>query len=651
MQRELGLERVVKLASNEGPFPPFPAALEAIERVAHELNRYPDGGVWAVRAALAERHGVAFEEVVVGSGADGVIDLLSQATLDPGDEIVCGWPSFPSYVLDAAKLGAVSKKVPLRNHTYDLDALLDGDRAAHEARLRLPSEQPDGHVERPRTSSRAFFDRVPEHVLVVLDQAYFEYIDDPDYADGIEDHFKEGRRVVVLRTFSKIYGLAGLRIGYGIAPADVVAATSKVRRAFDVTATAQAAALASIGDDAEIARRRAENARGRAQLEGVLREHGLEPAGPAFGNFLFADVGGGRALFEQLLRQGVIVRPLDGFGAPGAIRVSVGTHGRERVLRRAHWATSFRAYRPEPVTLLPCGGVVGRPSARQLAPLGLAGFRLLFLSTLGSSIGTLLAAIALAIDVKDRTNSGLWVGAVLVVEFLPTILVGLTLGPLLDRLERRRLMVVADLLRAAVFATLPFATSAGGDRRPRTRRRPRDRLLPPGGLRRRPEPRAGVSARQRQRALADGRERELGGRPDPRRPAHRRRGAACGVLDQCRLVPHLCGPRRAHPGAVASEHHGAHARALDGSEGRLLRGTALAPAPCRAARMGPGLARRAARSASARCSWRRTRCTQGTSATACSTAESAAASCSGASGAVRSSSATASPVHTDRGLR
>src|SRR5206468_4402666 len=121
---------------------------------------------------------------------------------------------------------------------------------------------------------------------------------------------------------------------------------------------------------------------------------------------------------------------------------------------RPHWATSFRAYRPEPVTLLPCGGVVGRPSARQLAPLGLAGFRLLFLSTLGSSIGTFLAAIALAIDVKDRTNSGLWVGAVLIVEFLPTIFVGLTLGPLLDRLERRSLMVGADLVRAAVFCAL-----------------------------------------------------------------------------------------------------------------------------------------------------------------------------------------------------
>ena len=170
-------------------------------------------------------------------------------------------------------------------------------------------------------------------MLVVLDQAYFEYIDDPDYADGIEEHFKAGRRVIVLRTFSKIYGLAGLRVGYGIGPADVVAATSKVRRAFDVTATAQAAALASIGDDAELARRRAANAAGRAQLDGVFREHGLEPAGPALGNFLFAEVGDGRAVFEQLLRQGVIVRPCGGFGAPGAIRVSVG-HGRgERDLR------------------------------------------------------------------------------------------------------------------------------------------------------------------------------------------------------------------------------------------------------------------------------------------------------------------------------
>jgi histidinol-phosphate aminotransferase len=322
VQRELGLERVVKLASNEGPFPPFPAALEAIERSARDLNRYPDGGVWALRSALADRHGVSFDEVVVGGGADGVIDLLSQATLDPGDEIVCGWPSFPSYVLDAAKLGATSVKVPLREHTYDLDAL----HAAITARTKLVyvchPNNPTGTAN-GRSELAAFLDRVPAHVLVVLDQAYFEYIDDPDYADGIE-HFREGRRVVVLRTFSKIYGLAGLRVGYGIAPADVVAATSKVRRAFDVTATAQAAALASIGDDDEIARRRAQNAEGRTRLAAILAEHDLGSP-PSLGNFVYSEVGDGRAFFEQLLRQGVIVRPLAGFGAPAAIRVSVGT--------------------------------------------------------------------------------------------------------------------------------------------------------------------------------------------------------------------------------------------------------------------------------------------------------------------------------------
>ncbi|HXY80328.1 MAG TPA: histidinol-phosphate transaminase [Gaiellaceae bacterium] len=324
VQRELGLERIVKLASNEGPYPPFPAAVEAIDRAARDLNRYPDGGVYALRSALAELHGVAFEEIVVGAGADGVIDLLSQATLEPGDEIVCGWPSFPSYVLDAAKLGAVARKVPLADWTYDLDGLL----AAVGPRTKLVyvchPNNPTGTAN-GRDELAAFLDRVPDHVLVVLDQAYFEYIDDPDYADGIVDHFVRGRRIVVLRTFSKIYGLAGLRVGYGVAPSDVVAATSKVRRAFDVSATAQAAALASIGDDAEIARRRATNAEGRTQLEAVLREHALDPVGPALGNFLFAEVGDGRSMFEQLLRCGVIVRPLGGFGAPEAIRVTVGT--------------------------------------------------------------------------------------------------------------------------------------------------------------------------------------------------------------------------------------------------------------------------------------------------------------------------------------
>ncbi|HET7572937.1 MAG TPA: histidinol-phosphate transaminase [Gaiellaceae bacterium] len=323
VQRELGLDRVVKLASNEGPFPPFPEAIEAMRRAAADLNRYPDGGVYALRAALAERHGVRLEEVVVGAGADGVIDLLSQATLDPGDEIVCGWPSFPSYVLDALKLGAVPRRVPLRDDAYDLDALLDAIGPRTKLVYVCHPNNPTGTAN-GRDELLGFLDRLPEHVLCVLDQAYFEYIDDPDYADGMQ-LYREGRRVAVLRTFSKIYGLAGERVGYGVAPADVVAATSKVRRAFDVTATAQAAALASLDGAAELARRRELNRAGRDRLEEILRGHGLRPAGPARGNFLYVEVGDGAGIFERLLRAGVIVRPLAGFGAPGAIRVSVGT--------------------------------------------------------------------------------------------------------------------------------------------------------------------------------------------------------------------------------------------------------------------------------------------------------------------------------------
>jgi histidinol-phosphate aminotransferase len=333
VQRELGLERVVKLASNEGPFPPFPAALEAMERASQELNRYPDGGVWALRAALAERHGVAFEELIVGAGADGIIDLLAQATLDPGDEVVCGWPSFPSYVLTAAKLAATVQRVPCREHLYDLDALLEAIGPRTKLVYVCHPNNPTGTAN-GRAELLGFLDRLPEHVLCVLDQAYREYIDDPDYVDGL-DLFREGRRLVVLRTFSKIYGLAGLRIGWAVAPPDVVTATSKVRRAFEVAETAQAGALASLDDAEEIARRRELNESGRDRLAEILRACALEPVEPSLGNFLFIPVGNGRELFERLLREGVIVRPLDGFGAPEAIRVSVGNPEENEFFARA----------------------------------------------------------------------------------------------------------------------------------------------------------------------------------------------------------------------------------------------------------------------------------------------------------------------------
>jgi histidinol-phosphate aminotransferase len=325
VQRELGLARVVKLASNEGPWGPFPAALEALDRCAGSLNRYPDGGAFHLRNAIAERHGVEPANVVTGAGADAIIGHLSVATLDPGDEVVTAWPSFISYALDALKLGAVPQKVPLVDDHYDLDALLEAIGPRTKLVYIATPNNPTGTMT-TREQLDAYFDRVPEHVLTVLDQAYFEYIDRPDYPDGVAEYLGRGHRVLVLRTFSKIYGLAGLRVGYGVGPPDVIQAIGKTRRAFDVGTPAQVAALASMDGTVERTDPRRLTAEGRASLEQTLREHGLEPAGPAVANFLFVEVGGDApALFDALLRQGAIVRPLGGFGAPGALRITVGT--------------------------------------------------------------------------------------------------------------------------------------------------------------------------------------------------------------------------------------------------------------------------------------------------------------------------------------
>jgi histidinol-phosphate aminotransferase len=334
VQRELGLERVVKLASNEGPFGPFPAAREALERAAGELNRYPDGGSYRLHAALADRHGVDFTQVCVGAGADGCIDMVSQAVLDPGDAIVCGWPSFPSYVIYARKQGAETTLVELADHRYDLDALLGAIGPATKIVYICHPNNPTGTMN-PTGELDAFLDRVPEHVLTVIDQAYFEYIDRDDYPDAIDRYSRAGRRVLVLRTFSKIYGLAGLRVGYAVGPPDVCAAMAKVRRPFDLTTPAQVAAIASIGDADELARRRQANRAGLEQLETLLREHGLDPV-PSVGNFVYVDTGAdATVLFDQLLHEGVIVRPLAGFGSPSAIRISVGTADELAVLAAA----------------------------------------------------------------------------------------------------------------------------------------------------------------------------------------------------------------------------------------------------------------------------------------------------------------------------
>jgi histidinol-phosphate aminotransferase len=254
-----------------------------------------------------------------------VIGYVCQSTLDPGDEIVTPWPSFPSYVLDPLKASSVTVRVPLDAGRVDVDALLEAVTPRTKLAFVPTVNNPTGTMT-SRDDLLRFLDGVPEHVLTVVDEAYFQYVDDPSFPDAIEEAAKAGRNVLALRTFSKIFGLAGLRIGYGIGPAHVISAMRKVQRAFDVTTPAQEAALASLDDEAEIERRRAVNREAMAALEAVLREHGFDPITPAVGNFLFVDVGvDAAALDQRLLRRGVIVRPMGPFGAPSALRITAGT--------------------------------------------------------------------------------------------------------------------------------------------------------------------------------------------------------------------------------------------------------------------------------------------------------------------------------------
>jgi histidinol-phosphate aminotransferase len=254
-----------------------------------------------------------------------VIGYVAYSTLDPGDEVVTGWPSFPSYVLDPLKLGAVPVRVALRDNRFDLDAILDAITERTKLVFVATPNNPTGTMT-TRAELDDYFSRVPGHVLTVLDQAYFEYVESRDYPDAIEEYAKAGSRVLVLRTFSKIYGLAALRVGYGIGPADVVTAIGKVRRAFDVSQPGQEAALASLGDEAELRRRRDLNRESMTSLQEALRRHGWEPAGPAVANFVFVEVGEDAArVNDALLRRGVVVRPMGSFGAPTALRITAGT--------------------------------------------------------------------------------------------------------------------------------------------------------------------------------------------------------------------------------------------------------------------------------------------------------------------------------------
>lgn len=329
LQAQLGLERIVKLASNEGAFGPLPEAVAAYGDVAGELHRYPDGGGERLCAALAELHALPAQQVVLGNGADELIRLCGAAALDAGDAAVFPWPSFPSYVSAAACHGADSVRVPLRDRRFDLDSVLQAlhGRAPGGGRRRLVflanPNNPTGTLLDPG-ELRRFLDRLPGGVLCVLDEAYAEYAEPEPEGPTL---LREGRpRLCVLRTFSKVYGLAGLRVGYALASPEVADALGRVRPIFNVNAAAQAAALASLAGRDALEARVAHTRAARMDLRDTLAEAGLAPVSSQ-ANFVYADVpgGGGAALAGQLLQAGFIVRSLEGFGAPEAIRVTCGT--------------------------------------------------------------------------------------------------------------------------------------------------------------------------------------------------------------------------------------------------------------------------------------------------------------------------------------
>lgn len=326
VKRELGLERVVKLASNENPLGPSPKAVAAVQAAASKMHIYPDGAAHDLRTALSRKFGIATNQIIVGNGSDELIHLLGLVLLDEDSEMMMGDPSFSRY--DAAAHLAPAKLVKVAldgNYRHDLPAMAKAVTGKTRLIWVANPNNPTGTVVR-KADVDAFLNDIPEDVVVVLDEAYFEFAADlPDFPDSL-DYIKAGRpNVVGLRTFSKAYGLAGIRVGYGFAPFAIADAIERAREPFDVNSLAQVAAVAALEDDEHIQRTVETNRRGLASLAGAFEAVGAKPM-ESFANFVFADLGRpARPVFDALLRRGVITRPGDVLGNPNCLRVSVGT--------------------------------------------------------------------------------------------------------------------------------------------------------------------------------------------------------------------------------------------------------------------------------------------------------------------------------------
>ncbi len=320
--RELGLEpdEIVKLASNENPLGPSPLAAEAMRRSIGEAHIYPDGGAYALRSAVAGRHRLDPGNVVVGNGSNEIIELLCHSFLNPCASLVAAEHAFVVYKLMATLFGAKYIEVPDPGFVHDLDAMADAITPDTRLVFIANPNNPTGTMVGEEEINR-FMARVPDHVVVVFDEAYHEFLENPP--DTLR-HLREGRNVCILRTFSKIHGLAALRVGYGLAPAPLAGILQKARQPFNVNAVAQAGALAALADGEHIARTIRNNTEGLAFYEQAFAARGIETV-PSHANFILARVGDGDRLFADMLRKGVIVRAMRGYKLPEWVRISIGT--------------------------------------------------------------------------------------------------------------------------------------------------------------------------------------------------------------------------------------------------------------------------------------------------------------------------------------
>ena len=336
LERELGITNAIKLASNENPLGPSPKALAAVQQALPEIARYPDGGGFALKRALAARFGVDAGQITLGNGSSDVIEFAARILLAPGDEAVFSQHSFAMYPIITQAIGARGVEVPARDWGHDLEAMARAVTARTKLVFITNPNNPTG-TWFGRAALRAFLQQVPARVIVVLDEAYFEFVDESDYPDGIT-LLKEFPNLIVARTFSKAYGLAGLRVGYSLSSPAVADLLNRVRPPFNVNSLALVAALAALDDTAHLQQSQRVNAEGMRQLVSGFAQLGLGHI-PSVGNFVCVEVGDAKRVYEQLLRRGVIVRPVANYGMPRHLRVTVGLPEENRRFLEALRAT------------------------------------------------------------------------------------------------------------------------------------------------------------------------------------------------------------------------------------------------------------------------------------------------------------------------